>query len=139
MLVVVVVELLIIPRVLRDILLIGHIPFLRPYQVLSKIISRLGRPIPIRQVQHIPLHQAPVGGLLSLVQELAVGLEIQETGDVVVNDEGVGVVLDGVLEAEVVFEVDQVDVLLLLVLGRFGVAPRDCSGDMGVMFLLLFL
>jgi hypothetical protein len=90
---VVLVKFLVIPRVLRDILLIRHIPLLGPYQMLCDIL-RLRRPIPICQVQQIPLHQTLIWGLLSLIQELAIGLKVQEAGDVAVDDNGVVVVLD---------------------------------------------
>lgn len=107
------IELLVVPCVFWDVLFVGHVSFSGPYQVFGDV-SRLSGSVSVSQVENVSFHEAAVGWLISAIQELTVGLKVQETGYIIVYYEGIIVIFDGVFKAEVIPKIDKVDGLFLL-------------------------
>lgn len=119
--VVLLIELLVVPCVFWDVLFVCYVSFYGPYQVFGDV-SGLSGSVSVSQVENVSFHEAAVGWLISAIQELTVGLKVQETGYIIVYYEGIIVIFDGVLKAEVIPKIDKVDDLLLLpdISSRYG-------------------
>jgi hypothetical protein len=101
------------------------VSFFGPYQVFGDV-SGLSGSVSVSQVENVSLYEAAIGRLVSAIQELTVGLKVQETGYIIVYYEGIIVIFDGVLKAEIIPKINKIDGMFLLP----DISPRYGPGGM---------